>query len=198
MTDRTRAPADQMQTRAFADQDRWTAWLEKHHADSPGIWLRLAKAASGIKSVTYAEAVETALCYGWIDGQSKGVDDSWWVQRFVPRRPKSTWSKNNRERVARLIKQGRMRPPGLAAIESAKEDGRWDAAYDPPSKASVPPDLQAAFRQHRGAEAFFSTLDSRNRYAVLFRIQKARKPETRARLIEKLAGMLERREKLYP
>ena len=165
---------------------------------SPGVWLRLAKAASGIPSPTYAEAVEVALCYGWIDGQAKKYDDETWLQKFTPRRPKSIWSKINRERVAALISAGRMQPSGLASVDAAKADGRWDAAYDSPRTATVPEDLQAALDANPAATAFFGTLNSANRYAILSRIQKAKKAETRARRIEQCVAMLERGEKLHP
>jgi uncharacterized protein YdeI (YjbR/CyaY-like superfamily) len=182
----------------FENQAEWAAWLEAHHADAPGAWLRLAKKASGQTSVSYDEAVEAALCYGWIDGQSKSVDASFWVQKFTPRGPKSIWSKVNREKIEALIRSGRMKPAGLAAVERARQDGRWDAAYDSPSTSTVPADLQAALDQNLPAKTFFATLNSQNRYAILFRIQTARKPETRARRIQQFIEMLEKNEKIYP
>lgn len=181
----------------FDDQKAWADWLKKHHGDATGVWLRLAKKNAELESVTYAEAVDVALCYGWIDGQSKRYDESSWIQRFTPRGPKSIWSKINREKVERLIKARRMRAPGLRAIESAKEDGRWDAAYDSPRTATVPDDLQAELDRSPEAKEFFSSLDSANRYAILFRVQTAKRPETRARRIATLVAMLEKGEKIH-
>ncbi|MEO7003315.1 MAG: YdeI/OmpD-associated family protein [Ktedonobacterales bacterium] len=181
-----------------ATQQAWETWLEAHHTDTPGVWLKMAKKATGIPSVTYAEAVEGALCFGWIDGQSKALDDAHWIQKFTPRRAKSSWSKVNREKVAALIAAGRMRPAGLRQIELAKADGRWDAAYDPQRTIEVPPDLASAFDAHPEARAFFDTLDGRNRYAVLYRIQTAKKPETRAARIQKFVEMLAQEQKIYP
>jgi uncharacterized protein YdeI (YjbR/CyaY-like superfamily) len=200
MTPRSTASGGQGEapTLAFADQAAWEAWLDQNHAQSGGIWLKLAKRASGEASITYAEALEIALCYGWIDGQKKGLDDAAWLQKFTPRRPKSIWSKVNREKAEQLIASGHMRPAGLAAVEQARADGRWEAAYDSSSNATTPEDLQAALDANERARAFFATLDSRNRYAILFRVQTARKPETRARRIQQFVEMLERGEKLYP
>src|SRR4051812_17068178 len=182
----------------FQDQDAWAAWLELHHADSPGIWLRHAKKASGLASVTYDEALEVALCYGWIDGQKKGYDESSWLQKFTPRGAKSIWSKINREKATALIESGKMQPAGLKAIEAAKADGRWDAAYDSHSTATAPDDLQVALNKNKKAKDFFATLNSQNRYAILFRIQTAKKAETRAKRIQQFVEMLARNEKLYP
>ena len=179
-------------------QQAWEAWLETHQADTPGVWLKMAKKATGIRSVTYAEAVESALCFGWIDGQSKSLDESHWIQKFTPRRAKSNWSSVNREKVTALIAAGRMRPAGQRQIDLAKADGRWDAAYDPQRTIEVPPDLQSAFDAHPEARAFFETLDGRNRYAVLYRIQTAKRPETRAARIQKFAEMLAQGQKIYP
>lgn len=182
----------------FEHQDAWAAWLEQNHAEAPGIWLRHAKKASGLTSVSYDQALEVALCYGWIDGQKKSYDESSWIQKWTPRGAKSIWSKINREKALKLIERGLMRPRGLAEVERAKQDGRWDAAYDSHSTATVPDDLQAALDGNAEASAFFSTLNSTNRYAILFRIQTAKKPETRARRIQEFIGMLERHEKLHP
>lgn len=181
----------------FDRQQDWEQWLDQHHADSPGVWMQIAKKASGIESVNYAEAVDVALCYGWIDGQSKKYDESSWIQKFTPRSPRSIWSKVNQEKVAALIASGKMQPAGLAEIERAKQDGRWEAAYDSPSRATVPEDLQAELDKHPQASAFFATLNSQNRYAILFRIQTAKKPETRARRIQQFIEMLEKGEKMY-
>ena len=182
----------------FEAQEAWAAWLEENHASSPGLWLRLAKKAAGLESVSYAEALEVALCYGWIDGQKRSYDESSWLQKFTPRRPKSIWSKINREKAEALIASGRMKAAGREAVESAKQDGRWDAAYDSPSNATVPDDFQAELDKNAEAKAFFATLNSTNRYAILFRIQTAKKAETRARRIEQFISMLEKKEKLYP
>ena len=182
----------------FAEARLWAAWLDEHHATSSGVWLRIAKKASGTASVTYDEALEAALCYGWIDGQKKSYDDASWLQKFTPRGLKSIWSKVNRAKAEQLIECGEMQPAGLAAVDQAKQDGRWDAAYDSQSSASVPDDFQAALDQHEGARAFFATLNSRNRYAILFRIQTAKKAETRAKRIEQFIQMLANHETLYP
>ena len=176
----------------------WAAWLNKHHATSSGLWLRLAKKASGIKSVTYDEALEVALCYGWIDGQKKSYDETSWLQKFTPRVAKSIWSKINCAKAERLIESGQMKAAGLQAIERAKQDGRWEAAYDSPSKATVPEDFQVALDRNAQAQAFFATLNKANRYAILFRIQTAKKAETRAKRIEQFITMLEKQEKLHP
>ncbi len=184
--------------RSFRDTDSWAAWLEKNHAASPGVWLRLAKKSSNLKSVSYADAVEVALCYGWIDGQAKGQDENHSLQKFTPRSKRSIWSKRNQEKVAALIDSGRMKPAGLMEIERAKQDGRWAAAYDSPSTMEVPRDLQAALNEEPRAKAFFKTLNSRNRYAILFQLQTAKKLETRARRIDKYVAMLAREEKPYP
>jgi uncharacterized protein YdeI (YjbR/CyaY-like superfamily) len=172
--------------------------LRRNHASSNGIWIKLAKKKSGIPSVTYDEAVELALCYGWIDGQSRGLDDRYHVQRFTPRRPKSVWSRLNTERASKLITEGKMRPAGLREVERAKADGRWDAAYEPPSTATVPEDLVRALKRNVRARRFFEGLDGRNRYAILHRLNGAKKPETRARRIEKFVEMLADEKKLYP
>jgi len=182
----------------FARQADWASWLEKHHETSPGLWLRLAKKASGLSSVSYEQAVEAALCFGWIDGQKASQDDRAWLQKFTPRRPRSIWSKINRDRVDRLVVGGQMRPAGLRAVEQAKQNGQWDAAYDSPRGATAPPDFQAALDESKPAAAFFATLNSANRYAILWRIQTAKKPETRAKRVHDFIEMLKRKEKLYP
>ncbi len=180
-----------------ATQEEWEKWLEKNHEDVPGIWFQIPKNGSGVDGVDYAHALESALCYGWIDGQKKKLDEEHWLQRFTPRRPDSKWSKVNREKAAELIKSGRMRPSGLREVEKAKADGRWEAAYASQSKATVPDDLQAALDAEPGARDFFATLDSRNRYAILHRVEDAKKPETRAARIEKFVAMLAQEKKLY-
>ena len=182
---------------AFTSQDEWDIWLVHNHETSPGLWLKLAKVNSGIQSVTYAEAVDSALCYGWIDGQKGSYDDKYWLQRFTRRTKRSRWSKKNRDRATALIERGKMKPAGLREFELAKEDGRWDAAYDSPSTATVPVDLQKRLDENPEAKAFFDQLDSRNRYAILYQVQDAKKPETRARRIEKYIKMLNEHRKLY-
>ncbi len=181
----------------FERQEDWVDWLDTYHTNSPGLWLRLAKKASGMQSVTYAEALDVALCYGWIDSQKKSYDDSTWLQKFTPRGAKSIWSKINKEKALQLINDDRMKPTGLEAVERARQDGRWDAAYDSPSGATVPDDFQAALDKNAEAHAFFSALDRQNRYAILFRIQTAKKAETRAKRIRQFVEMLEKKEKLY-
>ncbi|MEO8688758.1 MAG: YdeI/OmpD-associated family protein [Solirubrobacteraceae bacterium] len=182
----------------FASAAAFEAWLAEQHAQSDGLWIRFAKKASGIPTVVYAEAVEASLRYGWIDGQVKGVDENYYVQRFTPRRARSRWSKINCGRAEALIARGAMEPAGLAEVERAKADGRWEAAYDAPSTATVPEDLRAALDADPRASAFFGTLDANNRYAILHRTQEAKKPETRARRIEKFVAMLSRGETIHP
>lgn len=182
----------------FASQGALAQWLAANHAASDGVWLLHAKKGAPEPSVTYQEALEVALCFGWIDGQKKSVDAHFYAQRWTPRRARSIWSKVNREKVLRYIEEGKMQPSGLAEIERARADGRWDAAYDSSKTATVPPDLQAAFDAHPGAAEFFATLNSQNRYAVLFRIMTVKKADTRARKIQEYAAMLARRETLHP
>ena len=182
----------------FATQRSFEQWLAKNHAKAPGIRIHIAKKGSGIRSINYAEALEVALCYGWIDGQSKSIDEEWYWQRFTPRRARSVWSKRNREIVARLIEEGRMQAAGHAEIDRAKADGRWDAAYDSPANAKIPSDLEAALRQLPGAKEFFESLDSRNRYAILHRLMTAKKPETRAKRLATFVEMLKGRRTIYP
>lgn len=176
----------------------WARWLKRHHASATGVWLRIAKKDSGIASIDYAAALEEALCWGWIDGQRKSDDAQYFQQRFTPRTKRSIWSQINRAKVLKLIEEGRMQPAGHAEIERAKADGRWDAAYEGVAAATVPPDLQAALDADKKAAKFFATLDSRNRFAVLFRTQSAKKPETRARRIAQFVEMLAKGEKIHP
>ncbi|MFF9021286.1 YdeI/OmpD-associated family protein [Streptomyces eurythermus] len=183
---------------SFDSAEAFEAWLAENHASCPGIWLKLRKKGPGIVALDYAQALDVALCHGWIDGQKATFDDEWWLQRFTPRKPNSKWSKVNRDKVAALIEQGRMRPAGHAEIDRAKADGRWEAAYDGAKTATVPDDLAAALAAEPAAAAFFETLDRRNRYAVLYRIQDAKKAETRARRIEKFVAMLAKGERLHP
>lgn len=181
----------------FKDQNEWAAWLNEHHKASPGLWLRIAKKGSSLESLTYAGALEVALCYGWIDGQKRAYDDTSWLQRFTPRGPSSPWSRINRDKAEELIRSGRMKSAGLDAIDRARQNGRWETAYDSPSRAAVPRDFQAALSRSRKAKSFFATLDRANRYAILWRIQTAKRPETRARRIQEFVRMLERREKIH-
>ena len=183
---------------AFASSAEWERWLETQPTTSKGVWLKLAKAGSAIPSVSKQEAIDGALCHGWIDGQLDKFDANHWLIRFTPRRPKGKWSQANRERALALIELDRMRPAGMMAIEQAKRDGRWESAYAPQSKATVPDDLQAALDRNPHAKRQFDQLDSRNRYAILYRVQDAKKPETRARRIEKYVAMLARGETIYP
>jgi uncharacterized protein YdeI (YjbR/CyaY-like superfamily) len=183
---------------SFPSQKKWEDWLAKNHQSSKGLWLKIAKKGAETATVNYAEALEVALCYGWIDGQKGALDEEFWLQKFTPRGPRSPWSKVNREKATALIESGRMKPAGLAEVERAKADGRWEAAYDAQSKATVPEDLQRELDANPDAAAFFATLESYNRYAILYRIQEAKKPETRAKRIEKFMGMLKRGEKVHP
>jgi uncharacterized protein YdeI (YjbR/CyaY-like superfamily) len=183
---------------AFESQADWEAWIDTHQDDQQGAWLKLARAGSGIPSVTRDEALDVALCYGWIDGQGRSLDEQYWLQRFTPRRPRSRWSLINTRKVEALIAAGRMRPSGLREIDKAKVDGRWEAAYAPPSESTVPDDLQQALDANPVALAFFQTLDSRNRYAILHRIGDAKRPETRARRIAQFVEMLNEKRKVYP
>ncbi|MBX5443153.1 MAG: YdeI/OmpD-associated family protein [Solirubrobacteraceae bacterium] len=189
--------ADDLPVERFADAAAFEAWLEAEHARAPGVWLELARKGTGIASVTYEEAVDVALCFGWIDGHTRSVDATWYRQRFTPRRPRSRWSKRNTQRAERLIAAGRMRPAGLAEVERAKADGRWDAAYHGPATMAVPPDLQAALDADPEAAASFAALDSRNRYSILYRLHDAKRPETRARRLAQFVEMLRRGETLH-
>jgi uncharacterized protein YdeI (YjbR/CyaY-like superfamily) len=182
----------------FASRDAWAAWLDQHHATSDGVWLKIAKKGSAIETVSYAEALDVALCYGWIDGQKASFDERHWLQRFTPRRPRSKWSKVNCQKATELIEKGEMKHAGLREVERAKADGRWEAAYDAQSTATVPEDMRRELEKNQRALEFFSKLDSRNRYAILYRIHDAKKSETRARRIEKYVAMLAEQKKLYP
>ena len=179
----------------FASKKKWADWLARQHDKSAGVWLKLAKKDSSIRSVTYEEALDVALCYGWIDGQKKGFDEEYWLQKFTPRGRKSIWSKINTEKAERLIASGQMKPAGLKAIEAAKADGRWAQAYASQKNISVPEDFQAALDRNRKAKACFATLKSAERYSFLFRIHHAKKPETRAKKIQQFVEMLEKNEK---
>jgi uncharacterized protein YdeI (YjbR/CyaY-like superfamily) len=190
--------ADDPPVKVFASQETWERWLDGNHAKAEGIWLKVAKKASGKRTVTVPEALEIALCYGWIDGQRKAFDEDYFLQRFTPRRLRSRWSKINRDSAAALIEQGKMRPPGLAEVERAKADGRWAAAYDSPTRMKPTPELLAALEASPKAKALFEELDSQNRYAILYRVHDAKRPETRSRRIEKFVEMLSRGETPYP
>ncbi|HEY1229832.1 MAG TPA: YdeI/OmpD-associated family protein [Ramlibacter sp.] len=194
-----RAPQSQSQSEPcrFATQRAFESWLRKNHASSDGIWLLIAKPGAGEPTVTYSQAVEAALCFGWIDGQKKALDGQHWLQRFTPRRANSVWSKTNRAKAEALVQSGRMQPSGLAQIERAKANGRWETAYDGARTAVVPPDLQAALDAQPEARTFFDGLNAANRYAVLWRVQTAKRPETRARRIDTLVAMLARGEKIH-
>ena len=181
---------------AFARAADWHAWLATHHEQPHAVLLRIAK--SGVKSITYAQALDVALAWGWIDSRKQALDESAWLQRFSPRTAKSPWSKINCLKAEGLIAAGTMQPPGLAEVERAKRDGRWERAYDGARAAIVPPDLVAAFARNAGARAFFEKLDGANRYAILYRVQTAKKPETRAERIVRFVAMCARGETIHP
>jgi uncharacterized protein YdeI (YjbR/CyaY-like superfamily) len=183
---------------AFASQAKWKTWLAVNHAVSAGLWVKIAKKEAGIATVSYDEALIVALCYGWIDGQKKSFDAQHWLQRFTPRTARSRWSKINCAKALALIESGQMQPAGLREVERARKDGRWDAAYEGQSVAQVPDDLQRALNKKPAAKAFFATLDGRNRYAILYRIAAAKKPETRAQRIKTFVAMLAENEKIHP
>lgn len=182
----------------FENSVAWLHWLARNGSTSQGIWLCIAKKESGEKSVNYDEALDAALCYGWIDGQKGAYDGGWWVQRFTPRGERSIWSKRNRARAEALIQSGKMRAAGLKAVMTAKKSREWDRAYSPQRTMDVPPDLRSAFEEHPGVEKFFKSLNSVNRFAILFRIHSAKKAETRRQRIEKFVAMLKKGETIYP
>jgi uncharacterized protein YdeI (YjbR/CyaY-like superfamily) len=182
----------------FASPREWEEWLGEDFAQPQGAWLKIAKKGAGATSVSHAEALELALCHGWIDGQAKPYDETFWLQKFTPRRRASGWSKVNTEKALQLIKSGRMQPAGLREVEAAKQDGRWDAAYAPQSKATVPDDFQSELERNPQAKAFFATLNKLNRYAIYHRIETAKKAETRKARIDKFITMLANNEKIYP
>ncbi|MDX6625785.1 MAG: hypothetical protein QOE56_774 [Solirubrobacterales bacterium] len=189
--------ADDLPILLFACPADLEAWLEENHAGSDGAWLKIAKKGAAEPSVTYAEALELALCFGWIDSQKRGHDDQHFLQRFTPRRPRGRWSKINREKAEALLAAGEVRPSGTAEIEAARADGRWEAAYEGQRTAKVPDDLRAELNANPAAREFFETLDSANRYAVIYRLNDAKKPETRERRLRKFVAMLERGEKIH-
>lgn len=183
----------------FGTQEDFEAWLEEHQGDAEGLWLKIPRKGSGLPGVDYATALESALCFGWIDGHKRSLDETHWIQRFTPRRARSRWSAVNRRKALELIERGRMRPAGLREVERAKADGRWEAAYASQRTATVPDDLRAALDAAPvGAREFFDALDSRNRYAILHRIEEAKRAQTRAARIEKFVAMLAAGEKLHP
>ena len=191
--------SDDLLALTVADGAAWRAWLQEHHGDDRGVWLTLArKGAAAPTSLTYAEALEEALCHGWIDGQIRRGDKDSYRQRFTPRTARSAWSKRNVAIAELLMAEGRMQASGLAAVERAKADGRWDAAYAGPASIEVPADLAAALDSHPVARTMFQNLNSRNRYAVLYRLQTAKRAETRSRRLEQFVAMLERGETIYP
>lgn len=182
---------------AFADRDGFERWLAAQPEDAAGAWLKLPKKSAGVSGLTKAEAIDAALCHGWIDGQLDKYDERYWLIRFTPRTPRSKWSQVNKRRAAELLAEGRMRPSGVAQIEAAKSDGRWDAAYAPASSAQVPADLQAALDANPQAAKFFAALKGANRYAILYRIGSVKRPETRARKIAEYVAMLKRGETIH-
>ncbi len=190
-------PTEEFDIILFASQADWRKWLAKQHAKSTGLWLRFAKKNSGVVSVTYEEALDVALCYGWIDGLKKKYDEQTYMLRFTPRGTRSVWSKINRNKATALIESNQMQLAGHAAIERAKQNGQWDAAYDSQSTMEVPNDLHAALNKNAKANQFFGELNSVNRYAILWRLQTAVKAETRAKRLRQFIEMLERGEKLH-
>ncbi len=189
---------DDLPILSFASPREWEEWLAVNHAASSGVWIKIAKKETGIESVRYPEVLESALCFGWIDGRREALDDRYFLQRFTPRRSRSRWSRVNRDKAERLIAEGRMRPTGLAEVERARADGRWEAAYGSQRDIDVPDDLQRELDARPKARAFFSELSSQNRYAILYRLQDAKRPETRARRLAKFVAMLEAGETIYP
>jgi uncharacterized protein YdeI (YjbR/CyaY-like superfamily) len=178
-------------------QKEWHSWLDKNHSRLNGAWLRFFKKAAAVKSVNYKEALDEALCYGWIDGQANSFDEESWIQKFTPRRAKSIWSKRNIENIARLEKEGRMKPAGLKAVEDAKQDGRWEKAYDAPADMQIPEDFLKALSKNKKAMAFFNSLNKANRYAIGWRLQTAKKPETREKRMKAILEMLKKGEKFH-
>ena len=181
----------------FESQNEWETWLANNYELQEGVMLKFAKKDSGVTSINYSEALDVALCYGWIDGQVRAIDDAFYMQKFTPRRPRSVWSKRNIGKVEELTKLGKMKQPGLTEVEAAKADGRWEQAYDSPANATIPPELEAALNAHPKAKAFFETLNKANRYAVIWRSTTARKPETRAARLAKIMTMLESKETFH-
>lgn len=194
---RTKKKPKEIEVLSPKSEKAWEAWLKANHADSNGVWLCLQKKGSSEKSPTYSEALDVALCYGWIDGQKNSYNENSWIQKFTPRRPRSSWSKKNTEHAERLIKAGRMKPEGLAEIEAAKKDGRWKAAYDSPSNARIPEDFLKELRRNKKAEAFFKSLNKANLFAIAYRLQTAKKPETREKRMKAILAMMAKGEKFH-
>jgi uncharacterized protein YdeI (YjbR/CyaY-like superfamily) len=195
---RVQSSAAELPVLELASVSAWLRWLERHHASSCGVFLKLAKKSAPERGITYAEALDGALRWGWIDGQTKPYDAHAWLRKFTPRGARSIWSKINRDKAVGLIERGEMRAPGLAEVERAQRDGRWDAAYDSPRTAAVPEDLNAALARNPRAQACFAQLNAANRYAILWRLQTAKRAETRARRLDEFVAMLGRGEKLHP
>jgi uncharacterized protein YdeI (YjbR/CyaY-like superfamily) len=191
-------PGERPPTIFFASAAEWQAWLEHNHAQPEGVLIKIAKKDSGVESVRYPEVLDSALCFGWIDGRRDALDERHFLQLFTPRRPRSRWSRINRDKAERLIAEGRMRPAGLNEVQRAKADGRWQAAYESQSAITVPEDLQRELEERPTARAFFATLSSQNRYAILYRLHDAKRPDTRARRLAEFVGMLEAGETLHP
>jgi uncharacterized protein YdeI (YjbR/CyaY-like superfamily) len=189
--------ADELPILLFATPPEFEAWLEQNHADSDGFWLKIAKKGSGETSISYTEGLELALCFGWIDSQKRGHDEKFFLQRFTPRRPRGRWSRINRDKAEALIAAKAMRPAGMAEVEAAKADGRWEAAYEGQRTAKVPEDLQRELDASPKAAEFFANLDSANRYAITYRLNDAKKQETRERRLRKFVAMLERGERVH-
>jgi uncharacterized protein YdeI (YjbR/CyaY-like superfamily) len=192
------AAKDGLPVMEFGSGGEFAEWLEIEHARSPGLWLKIAKKSAAITTVTYDEALDVAVCFGWIDGQKDGLDGQFWLQRFTPRKPRSKWSQVNADRAERLKADGLMRPAGLDEVRRAKADGRWEVAYEPQRSATVPDDLQRALDADPAAREFFAELDSRNRYAILYRVADAKRPQTRAARIEKYVAMLREHQRIHP
>lgn len=191
-------PRDDLPVLEFGSQAAWESWLDAHHAAAPGAWLKIAKKGSGAETVSYAEALEAAICYGWIDGQKDRLDDVHWLQRFTPRKPGGNWSRINTSRATELIKAGRMRPAGQREVDLAQADGRWEAAYEGQRAMAVPGDLERELARNEAAREFFGTLSGVNRYAILYRIGSVKRPETRARKIAQYVAMLAEHKTIYP
>ena len=191
-------PRDDLPVLEFGSQAAWESWLDAHHAAAPGAWLKIAKKGSGAESVSYAEALEVAICYGWIDGQKGRLDDVHWLQRFTPRRPGGKWSRINTDKATELIKAGRMRPAGQREVDLAQADGRWAAAYEGQRAMTVPADLDRELARNQAAREFFATLNGANKYAILYRIAAVKRPETRARKIAQYVAMLAEHQTIHP
>jgi uncharacterized protein YdeI (YjbR/CyaY-like superfamily) len=189
--------ADELPTVLFATPADFEQWLEANYAESEGVWLKIAKKGSGVRSISHAEALELALCFGWIDSQRRGLDETHFLQRFTPRRPRGRWSRINREKAEELIAAGAMRPTGMAEVEAARADGRWESAYEGQRRATVPPDLERELDANPAARESFAALDSANRYAIIYRLGEAKRPETRERRLRKFVAMLERGERIH-